>query len=220
MEFAQPGYLYGLFALVIPVVVHLFNFRKFRKVYFSNTKILRDLTQKTQKQSNLRHLLVLIARMLAMAAIVLAFAQPFFPSEVNGIKNPALQNAVSIYIDNSFSMESVSGKATMLDEAKKIATTISHSFGNSDMFQILTNDFEGKHQRLYNRDEFANLPDEVKFSPVFKNLQQDERTRNIPVIFVTVREDKEKGLKMGARGYIMKPFKEGELKNTIKSIVG
>jgi len=63
------------------------------------------------------------------------------------------------------------------------------------------------------------LPDADGFS-VFKNLQQDERTRNIPVIFVTVREDKEKGLKMGARGYIMKPFKEGELKNTIKSIVG
>lgn len=63
------------------------------------------------------------------------------------------------------------------------------------------------------------LPDADGFS-VFKNLQQDDRTRNIPVIFVTVREDKEKGLTMGARGYIMKPFKEGELKHTIKSIVG
>ena len=63
------------------------------------------------------------------------------------------------------------------------------------------------------------LPDADGFS-IFKDLQQDERTKTIPVIFVTVREDKEKGLKMGARGYIMKPFNEGELKGTIKSILG
>jgi DNA-binding response OmpR family regulator len=63
------------------------------------------------------------------------------------------------------------------------------------------------------------LPDADGFS-IFKNLQQDERTRNIPVVFVTVREDKEIGLKMGARGYIMKPFSERELKGTIKSILG
>jgi len=63
------------------------------------------------------------------------------------------------------------------------------------------------------------LPDADGFS-IFKDLQQDERTKTIPVIFVTVREDKDEGLKMGARGYIMKPFNEGELKGTIKSILG
>jgi DNA-binding response OmpR family regulator len=63
------------------------------------------------------------------------------------------------------------------------------------------------------------LPDADGFS-IFKNLQQDERTMNIPVVFVTVREDKEIAIKMGARGYIMKPFNERELKGTIKSILG
>lgn len=63
------------------------------------------------------------------------------------------------------------------------------------------------------------LPDANGFS-VFDKLQQDERTKNIPVIFVTVREEKEKGLRMGARGYIVKPFHEGEFKRTIKSILG
>lgn len=62
------------------------------------------------------------------------------------------------------------------------------------------------------------LPDANGFS-IFKKLQNDERTRNIPVIFVTVREEKEKGIKMGASGYIVKPFNEGELKGTIKSIL-
>ena len=63
------------------------------------------------------------------------------------------------------------------------------------------------------------LPDADGFS-IFKKLQRDERTKNIPVIFVTVKEgEKEKGIKMGASGYIVKPFKEEELKGTIKSIL-
>jgi two-component system, OmpR family, alkaline phosphatase synthesis response regulator PhoP len=63
------------------------------------------------------------------------------------------------------------------------------------------------------------LPDTDGFS-IFNKLQQDERTRDIRVIFVTVKEgDKEKGIKMGASGYIVKPFKEDELKETIKAIL-
>ena len=63
------------------------------------------------------------------------------------------------------------------------------------------------------------LPDADGFS-IFNTLQRDERTKNIPIIFVTVKEEKEEGIRMGARGYIVKPFHEGELKHTIKSIVG
>ncbi|MBW2239680.1 MAG: response regulator [Deltaproteobacteria bacterium] len=63
------------------------------------------------------------------------------------------------------------------------------------------------------------LPDTDGFS-IFRLLQQNERTKDIPVIFVTVKEEeKEKGIKMGAGGYIVKPFREEELKETIKSIL-
>ena len=47
-----------------------------------------------------------------------------------------------------------------------------------------------------------------------------ERTRDIPVIFVTAKEgEKAKRIRMGASGYIVKPFKKDELKETIKSIL-
>ena len=62
------------------------------------------------------------------------------------------------------------------------------------------------------------LPDANGFT-ILKELQNNESTRNIPVIFITVREDeKEQGIMMGASGYIIKPFNEKELKNTIRSI--
>ena len=63
------------------------------------------------------------------------------------------------------------------------------------------------------------LPDTNGFS-VFKTIQEDERISDIPVIFISVLErEKEKGIKMGARGYVLKPFREDELKETIKSIL-
>ncbi len=63
MSFLNPYLLWGLLAVFIPVIIHLFNFRKFRKVYFTNVRFLEELKQQTQKQSKLRHLLVMIARM-------------------------------------------------------------------------------------------------------------------------------------------------------------
>jgi len=63
------------------------------------------------------------------------------------------------------------------------------------------------------------LPDTDGFR-VYQTIQQDERINHIPVIFVSVLEkEKEKGLMMGARGYIVKPFKETEFKDTIKSVL-
>jgi len=63
------------------------------------------------------------------------------------------------------------------------------------------------------------LPDTDGFS-VFKTIQEDERISDIPVIFISVLEkEKERGIKMGARGYVVKPFKEAELKETIKSVL-
>ena len=63
------------------------------------------------------------------------------------------------------------------------------------------------------------LPDTDGFS-IFSALLKDPRTKDIPVIFITVKEEElETGLKMGASGYITKPFKEDTLKDTIKSII-
>jgi hypothetical protein len=171
MEFVNPGFLYGLFAISIPVIIHLFNFRRFKKVYFTNVSFIKELKLQTQKQSRLKHLLILLMRILAIAAIVLAFAQPFIPVSENIIK-PHEKNVVSIYIDNSFSMQAKSEKGTLLDEAREKAREIADVYKSSDLFQLLTNDFEGRHQRFVSRDDFVNLIDEVKISPVVKSIPE------------------------------------------------
>ena len=171
MEFVNPVFLWGLLALGIPIIVHLFNFRRFRKVYFTNVKFIQDLQQKTQRHSQLLHLIILFLRMLAIASLVLVFAQPYIPDKsVN--KNTFSNEITSIYIDNSFSMEAVSMNGQLLDEARNKAREIVSAYPSSGLFQILTNDFEGRHQRLMNKDEILENIDEIKFSPAFRKLSE------------------------------------------------
>ena len=164
MQFVNPLYLFGLLAIAIPIIIHLFNFRRFRKVYFTNVRFLQELKQQTQKQSQLRHLLILAMRIMAIAALVLAFAQPYIPFSESKSKM-ASRNAVSIFVDNSFSMEATGTNGTLLDEAKLKAREIVSAYKSTDLFQLLTCDFEGRHQRLVTRDEFLTMLDEVKISP-------------------------------------------------------
>ena len=87
MKFAYPEFLYALFAIAIPIIIHLFNFRKFKKIYFSNVEFLKEVQQETQAKSKLKHLLILLSTILAIAFLVFAFAQPFVPSSKNDAAN-------------------------------------------------------------------------------------------------------------------------------------
>ena len=81
MQFLSPLFLIGLAAVAIPVVVHLFNFRRYKKVYFSNVELLQHLQTETRKQSRLKQWLVLALRIGCIIFIVLAFAQPIIPTD-------------------------------------------------------------------------------------------------------------------------------------------
>lgn len=170
MNFLYPGFLFALFAVAIPVIIHLFNFRKFKRVYFSNVAFLKEIKEQTSSQEKLKNLLILLCRILAIIFLVFAFAKPYLPTQ-NKI-DASKGNVVSIYIDNSYSMEAVNKEGSLLDEAKRKAREVVKAFEINDRFQLLTNDFEGKHQRLLNGEEFLQAVDEVKISSASKKLQQ------------------------------------------------
>jgi hypothetical protein len=171
MSFLNPYLLWGLLAVSIPVIIHLFNFRRFRRIYFTNVKFLEELQQQTRRQSQLRHILVMILRMLAITSLVLAFAQPYIPLEKAGAR-PEKVNHVSVYIDNSFSMESLSSGGPLLEVAKGKARELASSYQSSDLFALVTNDFEGKHQRWLSKDEFLQALDEIAISPNVRTVSE------------------------------------------------
>lgn len=170
MQFLHPGFLWALTALAVPIIVHLFNFRRYKTVYFSNVKFIREVQEETTSRSRLKHLLVLASRLLALAFLVMAFAQPYIPNKKNQFG--AGKKYVSVYVDNSYSMNEVSGGRSLLEKAKQAAREIVRNYSSDDEFQLLTNDFEGKHQRLVGREEFLTMVDEVDASPSVRTLAE------------------------------------------------
>lgn len=169
MSFARPEILWALFALLIPIIVHLFNFRRFRKVTFSNVSFLKEVQQETKSRSKIKHFLILFARLIALACLILAFAQPFIPLDENNKAQG--DRAISIYIDNSFSMEGESEEGQLLEVAKNKARELLLAYGPTDRFQIITNDFEGRHQRLVSKEEAKELIDEIQVSAQVRKLE-------------------------------------------------
>ncbi|MCO6501234.1 MAG: BatA domain-containing protein [Vicingus serpentipes] len=167
MKFAYPEFLYALFAIAIPIIIHLFNFRKFKKIYFSNVEFLKEVQQETQAKSKLKHLLILLSRILAITFLVFAFAQPYLPSITNNITQ---NNAVGLYIDNSFSMESTGENGTLLDEAKEKALTIVNAYLPTDKFTLITNQFSAGDQRLLSKEEVIEKIEAVTISPSTKTI--------------------------------------------------
>jgi len=170
MHFLYPGFLFALVSLVIPVIIHLFNFRRYQKVYFSNVQFLKQVNEQQSSRRNLKERLILAARLLALTFLVLAFARPYISNKQNLLAGT--QQAVSIFVDNSYSMQTLNSEGSLLDQAKQKAKEIASAYGINDRFQLLTQDFEGKHQRMLSRDEFNDAVDAVKISPQSRKLNQ------------------------------------------------
>ncbi len=177
MNFVFPGFLFALLAISIPIIIHLFRFRRFRTVYFPNIAFLQQLSEASDRESRLKQLLVLLARILAIAFLVMAFARPYIPAGEEDISPEG--NAVSVYIDNSFSMNAMAGQGRLLDEARERALEIARMYSHGDRFLLLTNDFEGRHQRFVSREAFVDLVEQVG---------ESARTRSIADVMTRKKE--------------------------------
>lgn len=160
MRFLFPAFLFALLAIAVPIIIHLFSFRRYKTVYFSNVNYLRAIKQESQKQSQLKQLLMLAARILAIASLVIAFAQPYFPGK-NQIAAGAHQ-VVAMYIDNSFSMNLLSTEGQLLEVAKQQAVNIATAYPVGTRFKLITNDMHPRHRNLFNREQLLQQISEIR----------------------------------------------------------
>lgn len=144
MHFLNPDALWGLLGMAIPVLIHLFNFQRPVKVLFSNTRILRDVIQKTNKTRSVRNWLLLATRMLAIGALALAFAQP-----QSGKRSETEARAGSgsqlVFIDNSSSMYWPDDGNRAIEKAQAIARSQPLPSSGRGWYALLTLDFLSRH---------------------------------------------------------------------------
>ena len=133
MQFKHPEILYALFLLLIPIIVHLFQLRKFQKVYFTNVAFLKEATLQTRKSSQIKKWLVLLTRLFLLAALVFAFAQPF-TSKTTSFKK---EKETVIYLDNSFSMQTKGNQGELF---KRAIQDVIANVSENENITLITND--------------------------------------------------------------------------------
>ena len=159
MRFLYPNMLWGLLALLIPILVHLFNFRRHKLVYFSNTAVLRSIQQENAKTRKLKYLVTLLLRCLFIAALVLAFAFPYQPEKQLNVN--ASDNLIGIYIDNSMSMKGQSQRTTLIEDARQSARGLVHKLNPSNRYLLMTNSFEIQNEYPMNQEEMLDQLDRM-----------------------------------------------------------
>jgi hypothetical protein len=162
MKFLFPAFLFALFAIIIPILIHLFSFRRFTTVWFSNVSYLKNIKNESQRQSRLKNLLILISRILAIVSLVFLFAQPYIPNKNNDKQQP--DPLIAVYIDNSFSMNAVSSEGQLLEVARNKAIEIAGAYSPGTRFQLITNDLLQQHRHYFNKEQFIQQVSDVKNS--------------------------------------------------------
>src|SRR5690606_1805748 len=126
----------ALTALAIPVIVHLFNFRRYKKLIFPNVRFLSKIERETKSGNKLKKYLVLASRLLFLSFLIFAFAQPVLVKKNQNLNNGV--NYISIILDNSYSMNLQGQEGQLLEAAKNRARALVNASAQGDRFNIIT----------------------------------------------------------------------------------
>ena len=196
MKFVYPEFLWGLTALSIPIIIHLFHFRRYKTLYFSSLKFLQYLDQQQKSVRTLKHWIILALRMLAIIFLVLAFTQPFKPVDdsLNEMGNPLL----SIYIDNSFSMSAKGTEGELLSEAREKARKMLNEVPLETRILLHTNLMNGIESRLISKVEALEMLDKIKPTSMRKSIDEViEWEKNI------IKNEEVRQKKLGAKQFVL-----------------
>src|SRR6056297_2499993 len=151
MQFKHPEILWALFLLVIPILIHLFQLRRFTKTPFTNVAMLQKVVSESRKSNTLKKWLLLLTRLLLLAAIIIAFAQPF-----TSATTALMEKETVVYLDDSFSMQAKNNGISLLEKA--VQGFIKNIDGETE-FSLFTNEKTYNNVRVGDiRNTLLSLP--------------------------------------------------------------
>ena len=195
MQFKHPELLYALFLLVIPIIIHLFQLRRFQKIPFTNVKFLKEVELQTRKSSKLKKFLILCSRLLLFAALIIAFAQPFIAA--SEVESPT---QTSIYLDNSYSMQAKGNEGELLKRAVQDIIENTQNVGNINLY---TNN--NVYKNLTSK-ALKNTLLEIEYHPI---------TTEVSSILFKIQKDIQKSKKV-SNVFLISDFQQHTTKNNSK----
>jgi hypothetical protein len=170
MTFLNPSLLWALFAVSIPIIIHLFNFRRVKKINFSNISLLKTVNTQARTFLKLKQWLVLASRILFISCLVLAFAQPFIASKNGNSVDGRTVN--SFYIDNSASMQNETDNKSALNTALKKLDRLASELPKAAKNQLLSNDYTSTDYKNLNSNELRNEASKLEISGTSRMISE------------------------------------------------
>ncbi|MFV0247690.1 MAG: BatA domain-containing protein [Tenacibaculum sp.] len=166
MQFKHPEILYLLVLLLLPVIVHLFHLQRFVKVSFTNVAFLHKLVLQTRKSSRIKKWLILATRLLMLASLIIAFAQPYLSNSKADEKPKYF-----IYLDNSLSMTAEGNKGKLLQVAVQ---ELIESLSDKIIYTLQTN------SHIYSNKTASELKD------ILWKIEQSAQQKKLKNIFLKI----------------------------------
>lgn len=170
ISFVDPQVLWGLFAVLVPVIIHLLNLRRVKKVEFSNVSFLKQIKEESSAKRKPVELLILLSRILGLALLVIAFAQPLLKRDQS---NLSLDDKVYIYLDNSLSQLAQSSNGTsqfevFIDDVNGIVA----SYPEGTEFHFIENSYANSISAAFTNESLTELLTEVQLVGVDRDISE------------------------------------------------
>ncbi len=170
MQFKHPEILWALFLLVIPILIHLFQLRRFTKTPFTNVAMLQKVVSESRKSNSLKKWLLLFTRLFLLAAIIIAFAQPF-TSAVTALQ----EKETVVYLDDSFSMQAKNNGISLLEKAVQ---DLLKNIDGETVFNLFTN------EKTFTNVRMADIQNSLLSLPYsYKQLNLNENSLKANSLF-------------------------------------
>jgi len=136
LGFLNAAFLFGLAAAAIPIIIHLLNRRRVRRIRFSSLEFLADVNRRRMRRINLRRILILVLRTLAVLLIAFAFARPTLRTASLWFPGNAPKNVI-VCLDASYSMGLDEESGTVFTKAKEMAKQVIDDAESNDEMNLI-----------------------------------------------------------------------------------
>lgn len=172
MTFLQPFVLFGLPLVLLPVIIHLINRRRYRSQPWAAMQFLRMATRHSTSHARLRNFLILLFRVLTILALVFFLSRPLAGGWM-GWAVSAAPDVIIILLDRSASMETQldTGEQTKREKALELLAQAAGKYESSSHL-VLLDSASMKPQELADLEDLNTLP----------NTQPTDTAADIPAL--------------------------------------
>lgn len=176
MKWVHPEFIFALAVILIPLLIHLFHFKRYKTVLFSSLTFLKSIEQEQKSVRKLKQWLIFAMRALAFTFIVFAFAQPYIPSK--NATNQSGTAIIAIYLDNSYSMSRIGSSGELLSQAREIAKSVVNDAPRDAQFVLFTNELSGEEKQTLTKAQCAEKIDKIDYSSLVRSANDVTRWWN------------------------------------------